>query len=355
MRRHAALHPARVRVRPRGATLIELLVGLAIGLAAVSVILGVFAGAEGLKRNTNGTAEAQQTGSLLLHILATDLANAGSGIAAAANELYTCPDTGDVRTSLRPFPVLITAGAGADAADSIVVNYAGAAALPAPVAFAADSLGGAPLRIRSPLGIATGDTVAAISLAGRCATTTVTSVSAPDADGVVEVAHAGLTETFPHSSLLLDLGPRGRRQRVRYDLVDGTLRSLDLLTQDAVPNPLASNVVMLKAQYGIDADNDGIIDTWAAADRPPWSAAAILAAPAASLLAIKAIRIGLIVKSDAYDRALTRRYDWVLFDCEHADTSRCAGRLEGSLPARWRYRVYETIVPLRNAIWNAGP
>jgi type IV pilus assembly protein PilW len=339
----------------RGTSLIELLVGLVIGLVAVTVILGLFAGVEAVKRNASGAAEAQQTGMLLMHVLGADLASAGNGLAPAANELGTCPDSGDVRTSLRPFPALIIAGASVGEPDAIVVNYAAAPVLAAPVAFAADAAAGAPLRIRSPLGVDAGDAVIAISLAGSCALTRVTSVSPPDPDGIVDVAHAGLTGAFPHSSLLLNLGPRGRMQRVRYDVVDGTLRSLDLLTPDAVPNPLASNVVTLKAQYGIDADNDGYIDAWVAADRAPWTAASVLAAPSASLLAIKAVRFGLIVKSETYDREQTRRFDWVLFDCELADKARCAGRLEGSLPARWRYRVYEKTVPLRNPIWNAGP
>ena len=355
MRLHRARLSMVTRRTHQGASLTELLVGLLIGLVAVIVILGVFAGAEGVRRNTAGAAEAQQTGTMMMHMLATELGNAGNGLAAAASELGTCPDTGDIRTSLRPIPALITAGATTDAPDSFVVNYAVAAALAAPVAFAADAIAGAPLRIRSPLGFAAADRVAAISLTGNCAATTVTSVSPPDPEGIVDVAHAGLAEGFARSSLLLNLGPRGRVQRVRYDVVDGTLRSLDLLTPGAVPNPLASNIVTLKAQYGIDLDGDGFMDTWVAADRAPWTAASVLAAPAATLVGIKAIRIGLIVKSEAYDRDQTRRFDWALFDCADTDKARCAGRLEGSLPARWRYRTYEISVPLRNSIWNAHP
>ena len=339
----------------RGASLAGMLVGLAIGLVAVTVMLGAFAGAEGVKRSTTGAAEAQQTGTLLTHVLGAELGNAGNGIAAAAGELGTCPDTGDMRTSLRPVLALITAGAATDTPDSLVVSYAAAAALAAPVAFAADATSGAPLRIRSPLGVAAGDRVVAISLTGSCAAAIVTSVSPPDAEGVVDVAHSGLTGTFARSSLLLDLGPRGRMQRVRYDVVDGTLRSLDLLTPDAAPNPLASNIVTLKAQYGVDLDDDGYLDAWVGADRAPWSAASVLAAPPATLARIKAVRIGLIVKSEAYDREQGRRFNWVLFDCGAADKAQCPGRLEGSLPARWRYRTYEISVPLRNAIWNARP
>ena len=338
-----------------GMSLTELLVGLLIGLLATIVILKVFAGAEGVKRNTVGAAEAQQSGMMTTHVLATELANAGNGLAAAAGELGTCADTGDIRTSLRPIPVLITAGATTDAPDSLAVNYAVAHALAAPVAFAADAPAGSPLRIRSPLGFAANDRVAAVSLTGSCAATTVISVSPPDPDGVVDIAHTGLAESFARSSLLLNFGPRGRVQRVRYDVVDGTLRSLDLLTPDAAPNPLASNVVTLKAQYGVDVDNDGYMDTWVSAARAPWNASSVLAAPAAALVGIKAVRIGLIVKSEAYDRDQTRRFNWVLFDCGLADKTQCAGRLEGSLPPRWRYRTYEISVPLRNPIWNARP
>ena len=48
----------------------------------------------------------------------------------------------------------------------------------------------------------------------------------------------------------------------------------------------------------------------------------------------------------------------MLFDCELDDKSLCPGRLTGAIAATangaYRYRVLETIVPLRNVIWNAG-
>jgi type IV pilus assembly protein PilW len=336
-------------------TLTDVLVGLLIGLIAVVVILGVFAGAEGLKRNAAGAAEAQHVGALVTYALALDLANAGSGLAAAAGDLATCPDTGDIRTSLRPIPVLITAGATAGSADSFVVNYAVASAAAAPLAFAADAPPGAAFRIRSALGFAVDDSVAAISRAGACAQTVVTAVSPPDPEGVVEVSHAALADMFPAASVLFNFGPGSRAHRVRYDVVDGTLRSLDLLTPGATPNPLASNVVLLKAQYAIDSDGDGFLDTWVAADAAPWHAAGVLAAAADMLARIKAVRIGIIVRSEVYDRGRTGGFNWVLFDCGETDTSRCTGRLAGTLPAGWRYRTFELAVPLRNQIWNVVP
>jgi type IV pilus assembly protein PilW len=343
-----------MRKAQRGTGLAELLVGLALGLVAAVVILRAYAGAEGIKRNTVAATDAQQGGAFLMHVLADALANAGNGYATAASELSTCPDTGDIRTTLRPIPVLISAGATADAPDSLVVGYAVASAVAEPMPFAADASAGASWRIRSPLGFAVGDLVAAISLTGQCALGTITAVSAPDADGVVALAHGGVAAAFPSTSLLLDLGPRDGVQRVRYDVADGSLRGQDLVASGATPNPLASNVALLKAQYGIDGDGDGFLDTWVSASAVPWTAASVLAAPAATLAKIKAVRIGLIVRSETWDRAPGGGVDWVLFDCPGTDKARCTGRLAGVLPAGWRYWTHEITVPLRNQIWNGN-
>jgi type IV pilus assembly protein PilW len=111
-------------------------------------------------------------------------------------------------------------------------------------------------------------------------------------------------------------------------------------------------VVQLKVQYGIDTDGDGAVDAWFSGASSPWQTAEVMAAPAATLSRIKAVRVGIIVRSETYDRNITRPFAWSLFDCPSADQSQCAGRLSGALPAGWRYRVYETTVPLRNQIWN---
>jgi type IV pilus assembly protein PilW len=142
---------------------------------------------------------------------------------------------------------------------------------------------------------------------------------------------------------------------VRYDVANGTLRSLDLTTPGATPNPLASDVLNLKLQYGVDTDGDGFLDRWVSAAAAPWDPTSVLAASAATLARIKAVRLGLVVRSPAFERDVRAPYDWVLFDCAGADAASCPGRLAGTLPPHWRYRTYETVIPLRNAIWNARP
>jgi type IV pilus assembly protein PilW len=225
----------------------------------------------------------------------------------------------------------------------------------AAIPFAADAPAGSGYRVKSPFGLAANDLVIAIGPEGQCALTTVTRVAPPDGEGVADVAHTGAPVSFPASSRLLPLGPRGRAVRVRYDISEATLRSRDLLTAGAAPNPLASDIVNLKVQYGVDTDGDGYLDTWFSAGASRWDPASVLAAPTAALARIKAIRIGLVVKSETSDRDVARRFDWVLFDCSATDKAQCPGRLAGTLPAGWRYRVHEVVVPLRNAIWNAAP
>ena len=72
---------------------------------------------------------------------------------------------------------------------------------------------------------------------------------------------------------------------------------------------------------------------------------------------IKAIRIGMIVRGPQYDRVITSDFRWVLFDCDEVDKMKCPGRLTGTIASDaggggYRYRLYETIVPLRNQLWN---
>ncbi len=338
-----------------GSSLAEALAGLLVGLAVTIVVLEVFAGTEAIKRNAVGLADAQQAGATSLFTLAVELANAGHGIAPAAHELATCPDSGDIATTLRPIPVLITAGRAADAPDAFVVNYGVGTALATPAPFATAAPTGSAYRVAAPTGFAAGDAIVAIGPDGHCAAGTAVAVSSPDADGVVEIVRTDASDAFPAAAVLLDLGPKGRVARLRYDVVDGALRSLDLATPGATPNPLASNIVAMKLQYGIDSDDDGFLDNWFAASAAPWDPPTVLAAPAATLARIKAVRLGLIARSETFDGGVTSPFHWVLFDCPEQDKARCPGRLSGALPANWRYRVYETVIPLRNAIWNARP
>ena len=105
---HRLRRARRSASRQRGISLIELMVGVVIGLIAILVIYQTFAVAEGVKRQTISAGDAQRTGLVAMYLLGSELGNAGSGIMLNQDDLATCTDTKDVATTLRPFSRLVT-------------------------------------------------------------------------------------------------------------------------------------------------------------------------------------------------------------------------------------------------------
>jgi type IV pilus assembly protein PilW len=329
-----------------GFSLVEILVGIVIGLIAVLVIYQIFAAAEGIKRNTTGTGDAQQNGLLSSFMLSIELANASNGIAVAAKDLMTCPATADPATSFRPIPILIT-DHGASS-DEFVTYYSQSNSGIVLAPFTLPAAPGDPFVVRSPMGFKVGDIVVAVSEGGSCAATQVSGITLPDGDGKVTITPASApTFTLGGGAYLVNMGPSGGQQRVRYDVSSGVLRSTSLWDANGqaaggpTPSPIASNVVMMKLQYGIvDAFN---VFSWVNATGP-WDAASVLAANAATLRQIQSVRIGIVVRGEQYDPDVPA-YTWQLF----CNPGPC---VTGVLPAKFRYRTYETAVPLRNPVWN---
>ena len=343
--------------RARGASLIDAIVGLAVAMIALVVVYQAFVATDTVRRNAASVADAQGAGAFALATLVTQIGNAGAGWAVASRWLDTCPAAASMTTSLRPIHVLITDGGAADRPDNLVLRQTFAHVLAFPAAIASGAPAGTHFRAESPDGFAIGDRVIAITRTGNCVATTVTAVSAPVA-GVVDITHTGIATDLPVTTVLLDVGGAALASLLRFDVGSGALRSQDLANGDA-PVPLVSNVVNLKFQYGIDSDGDGALDTWVRADGAgAWSPAAVLAAPHTTLAHIKAIRIGIVMRTENRERGLARDFHWVLFDCDDDDKSACPGRLEGTIAGStsgsYRYRVLEAVVPLRNVLWNGA-
>jgi type IV pilus assembly protein PilW len=155
------------RLQHRGFSLIEIMVGVVIGLIAVLVIYQVFAAAEGIKRNTTSVGDAQQNGLLSSFILGIELANASNGVADAMAQLGTCTATADPATTFRPIPLLITDGGGDANPDSFVVNYSVSQRVVTPVEFFGAATAGSDYEVHSLTGFRPGDLMVAISMKGR--------------------------------------------------------------------------------------------------------------------------------------------------------------------------------------------
>ncbi len=342
-----------------GFSLIEIMVGIVIGMIAVLVIYQVFSAAEGLRRNTTSVGDAQQNGLLSSFMLNIEVANASNGIADAMTDLGTCAPTANIATTFRPIPLLITDG-GANS-DSFTVNYSLSQRVVTPVQFSQTAAAGAPYEVISPNGFKTDDLVLAISSStpAICDVSRVTGVTADPGSvnlldplsGQVKITHTPVPDTFTGESLLLNLGPnKSSAQRVTFDVNAGVLRSTSLWDLDGAPNaqapnPIASNIVMMKLMYGIDDGAGGVI--WNAAVGA-WSPANVLAADNTTLKKIRAVRLGIVVQGEQYDKALaleTPSPTWTLFTPDV--------NLTGALLPGFRYRTYETIIPLRNPVWNS--
>jgi len=412
---------ARIAERPhaqRGFGLIEVMIGLVIGLIAVLVIYQVYTVSEGFKRNTTAAGEAQQTGLFSAFMLGIELGNAGAGIAVASQALASCNDPGGTMPmrfaqSWRPLPVVVADSGDPSKPDTFVVSYsmtttiassglseaAGAALFTASPASASSDF-----QVASPGGFHANDLVGGTVAPGSpiaatpCATSRITATPTltNDVQGDVTIKQTPVDPAggpaIPFAgaqSTLLNLGPCDRVQKVMYSvalandsagnkskwdyhpacgpLTPCVLYSTPLLDTQGnkcgkpadpfVGIPMAVNVVNLKAQYGIDTDQDKArtLDTWVPATGA-WSWDTLMQGTTTvpTISQIKAVRIGIIVQSEQFDQTLGD-YNWVMFDCA---SKVCPGRLTGTIaaqtnpPGNWRYRKYETVIPLRNSIWN---
>jgi type IV pilus assembly protein PilW len=358
----------------RGFGLIDMLVGVTIALVAVLVVLGVFAAFEQFKRNTTAVADAQVSGLLSSFVLGLQLANAGNGLATAASELGSCADPAAepdwvkrYASSWRPLALVIEDSGDARRPDKFAVAYATAttmvAAAPAK-ASAAGYLAQSPSGFHPRLPGERDDLVIAIR-GTECAPVRVykvadsTDARYPGADGWVELSYKGTGLVGGAPDRVFNMGPADDVRKVLYDLDDpikpSILRSTRLTdglgepANDA-PNPIASNVVNLKLQYGIDTDADGALDAWVSATGP-WARDAMLSADAKKIGQVKAVRMGLVVRSDQFDKGYAHDVPWSMFDGTYSGIF----AQPGPVPGNWRYRVYETVIPLRNALWNAQP
>lgn len=359
--------------------MIEIMVGVVIGMIAVLVIYQVFATSEGIKRNITAAGDAQQNGLLSSFMMGIELANAGNGLAVAAQDLGTCTPAGNATDSLRPIPLLITDGGGDGNPDSFVIYYSAGRTLvsAAPMQPPAGPGPYTDWYVQSANGFKAGgaqnkpDAMVLISQTGNCYSSLVDAVGPIDANGVVKISQSRVGAlTYDSSWTLFNLGPANLVQKVRYDLGNGSLRSTSLLDpatgapDNAQPvNPLVSNILNMKIQYGIDDVGDGLVHHWvpAIAGTPygNWDVATLLTAPIATINRIKAARIAILVKSEQHDKDLAGQgFTRTVFnDC--ADGGTCypvtfnvPAISAATQPWGWRYRVYETVIPLRNEVWN---
>lgn len=364
--------------RPKGFSLIELMVGMLISLICVLAIMAAFAVFEGKKRTTTSGDDAQQNGSFTLYELERQIRTAGSGLVQGKSySVWGCPiSTLTAAAMPAPFnnaalnlpattqvmPVLIASGgAGPD----VISVMGGNPALQVFKVGVTSAPGPATVIVGNTFGLLTGDYLLGTMTDGSCAigqiapTTPIELVTNISATNITLSAAAGKITGLANAVNVFDLG-----QQPVFSLfgVDPTINSLvefDQLQRAANGGtgtiPIADGIVQLKALYGIH-DGSGVagepsyaVDKWVA-PTGTWAVSALTANTAAAQAAIAqiaAIRIAVVSQS----RLPERTTDFVGGASLMLFPDLTSSGLNTSVvtQTQYRYKVYDTTIPIRNA------
>lgn len=401
-----------LRTAQRGLTLIELMVSLLIGMLLTLAIFAVLASAEGLKRSTNAVNDINQAGTYAMYAIDKWVRSAGSGFAQSGAFTFGCDvhastaraGTGQVlpATSAAPAPfaaVNTTGTAGqfrlaplliapgqttpnmsGQASDVLIVMAGAAGGGEAPIGFSdfpVSSGGASTLNLMNTVSFRANDLVLVADVQGTLPCM-VQQVGTPFAGGTAtamdlggdyhapSIASANLT-AITDLGVAMNLGNSAGNNPPAFLMIgvgdNNTLYSYDLLQTTATPLlPVADGVFELHARYGVDTDDDGRIDDWADASTSADYSLGVLTAgtpgAAQALQRIKAVRVGLILRTSLPEKAT----DYVapspitLFSDLNGGALTYTRDLTTAIELSYRYRTVEATIPLRNSLMlNTAP
>ncbi|QJC56443.1 hypothetical protein HC248_01749 [Polaromonas vacuolata] len=364
-----------------GVSLIETMVGLVLGILVTLVITQVWGLFESQKQRSISSTSAQSSGLLAMTELEQDIRSAGAGLnnslAFSCANVYSYFQNGNVSVSPIPayagalglIPVQITdGGSGANSSDTLIVkrgaDFLGSIATTITTTMPSSS---SELNVSSTAGFFVDDVVVAVdSSSGVCTVMKLTQVQAsasklqhnpggtPSNNPSNSFQNTNGWPAYPSGAQLFKVGELlshvyAVNIKNELSLVDYT----DALV--ATTSALAPDIVTIKAQYGVANTGSQNVSAWVKAD----AASGWNVLNADKVMRIKAIR--LVVVSRSTKKEATN----VSFPCTNSTgtvlnaNGPCAWsdsepliNLSGSTDwQQYRYRVYQTIIPIRNIIW----
>jgi type IV pilus assembly protein PilW len=346
--------------RHHGFSLVEIMVGMVIGLLSTLAVMQVFASWEGQKRTTSAGSDAQSNGAIALYNVERDLRMAGYGMGVSdalnctVNQSYN-----GTASALSLVPVKIDQGAG-NLPDTITILYSSKDSFSLPARVTVDHPPQATnFFINSTVGLAVGDLLVAWESGKDCTLIEITGIPS----GNIQIHHQSTSPWNPPGGQ--NIFPAGGYKigtklfnfgnlPVRIYSVNSTSPNGGLQLNTTIhaatglassTDILASDIINLQAEYGMDdgtggTANDGIVDTWTTA------------APA-NLKQLLAVRLAIAARSTVREKtAVTpNNGSW------SGGTIDLSINADGTANADWqfyRYKIFDTIVPLRNMIWNAS-
>lgn len=381
----------RIPFRPaqRGMSLVEVMVGLAIGLIGMLVIFQTVTVWDSRTRATTAGGDSQTTGTIAMFNLERDLRLAGQGFGTADTIVMGCQVSGydgnaSAAVGFPMTPVLIVNNDATNQPDQIATLYGTSPYFTTDQQYSAGSAHS--LGTFDRTGFKSGDLAvvsnigASLPASADCQLVEITddsSVADPKtlSFNVVSYPHfyqnganlpsrfntaAGIGASFP-SGKVFSLGPRPRRNV--WSIASGVLGHADDL-QGSVFFPAAEGVIDMKAEYGYDLDNDKIVEAaeWMKTLPGPvdWSH-------------VRAIRVAMLVRSRNFEKpgvVNSAEQNWsapnpqwhkdggvtpINFVMRNVDGTVDAFAAGNADPNNWRnyrYTVYEKVFPLRNVLWG---
>lgn len=371
--------PAARRHAEHGVTLVEVMVGMVVGLFAVMFISQVLLTSESQKRTATGGSDAQVNGALALYTLQRDLQMAGYGIASSPN-VIGCPlnarfnsatPTGFATTLA---PVVITPEASrpsGSVGDSVrmLASSKDSFSVPTRVIPPGYAVGGNEFPVRASVGFSQGD----LALVGTNGTSPCWVFQVTGAPGARTLPRGNATAAWNPSNtpdvaygdgaVMMNLGTLVDN---RYEIRNGTTTlwasSFNVATPNArVDREIQPDIVNLRAFYGRDTSvpADGIIDvfdTTTPTSNDGW-------------LRVLAVRVILVARSSTWekDQVTPANPEWsVGTEPAVAGATTCSSGTgecitidvgagaSGDVEAKHhRYKVFDTVIPLRNMLWSS--
>jgi type IV pilus assembly protein PilW len=378
----------------RGFSLVELMVGVVLAIIASIVMFQVFAFSERQKRTVTGASDAQTNGALAMDSIVREVRMAGFGLTSAVTSdcnptttfSYNDPGGGGPIGTVGAIsqPVRITSGSG-NAPDTIRILVS-ASDVPSNFVPGQTCLRStmpqpsSELNVTGTYGCAVGSLAVLVQKtafggtpAGSCTIMEITQVQTQ----ALKIQHnpgqgQGPSYNPPASYQnnnnwpAYKVSPGGggcEAYLVCFGAPNdgvGTIFSIDVASRELRRDGagIAPNIMDMQAQYGLTAGTPtGPIATW----QDPtgsWDGASNTPLSQANVKRIKAIRVAIVARSGEYEKpepgqncgttTVAPAIPW-------PDVSRTFDTT--NWPADWqcyRYKVYETVIPLRNAIWAAS-
>lgn len=377
------MHARRLPPRRRdgGFSLPELMVSLVIALIALLAIGSVVVTNDRFQRATIGTSDAQTTGALALYAIERDARMAGYGLANGAAlgcapiqyyysanggncgaECYSKPANAAASFDLRFAPVFIEDDVDGDGPDAITLAYANPGNrfvpgtikenMPEPAA---------EMKLEEVGGFDDNELIVVFQPGIGCVLKQITQVQGAAAQKLQTnsgnaapwnpVGGTSLFPAFTKGALVFNLGRPVFR---RYDVKNDQLRVTDHFTYASAtalpaignnPEVLHDQIVDLQAQYGKDTDGDQLVDTWDTLLPADWTQ-------------VLAVRIGVLARSRDEGRrengactATTKLPRWT-GSAPDGTPGNSDFTVPGGIPSCYKFRVFETTIPLRNMIWR---